>query len=194
MRRRLGSLAVAGLFLLAFAAPVAARERVRESGTFYSFFSFSSSCSGNTCTDTSVDAFSGDAATLVVCFNEFTFNSRTGRFIAQQNGCTETDPAALAISSSFVVTLAPTPVTLFNCNQRRCTEGATVTVSAADRPAEPIQTVTGRVTIKDGTCTTRISFTDRSAAVVGTLTVDGIDLDEKGFATISDQTVTTSCR
>jgi hypothetical protein len=192
--RRLGFLVAAALLMLAFAAPVSARDRVRDSGTFYSFSSFSGVCSGNTCTDTSVDAFSIDAQTLVVCFNQFTYNSRTGRGISQQGGCTETDPSALTISSAISVSLAPTAVTLFNCTQRRCTEGDTVTVSASDQASGPIQTVTGRVTIKDGTCTTRITFSDRSAEVAGTLTVDGTTLDEQGFATISDQTVTTSCR
>lgn len=192
--RRLGFLGAAALLVLAFAAPVDARERVRESGTFNNFSSFSTTCSGNTCTDTGVDVFSGDAETLVVCFNEFTYNTRTGRPVSQRGGCTETDSSVLTISSSFSVSLAPTAVTLFNCNQRRCTEGATVTVSASDQAIGPIQTVTGRVTIKDGTCTTRITFSDRSAEVAGTLTIDGTTLDEQGFATVSSQTATTSCR
>jgi len=191
--RRLGFFGAAVLLALTLAAPASAAERVRESGTFHSFSSGSFVCSGNTCTDTFVDAFSIGNDTLVVCFNEFTYNVRTGRGTSE-GGCTETVESALTISDDFTVTLAPTAVTLFSCNQRRCTEGDTVTVSAADEAVGPIQTVTGRVTIKDGTCTIRISFSDRFAEVAGTMTIDGVTIDQQGFASVSEQTMTTTCR
>jgi hypothetical protein len=193
--RRLGFLLAAALLMLAFAAPVAARERVRESGTFNYFSSISSTCSGNTCTDTVLDVFPTSLDTIVVCLNEYTYNSRTGRLISQQGGCTPAMPASvLTISSALSVRLAPTDVTFQNCNQRRCTEGDTVTVSASDQASGPTTTVTGRVTIKDGTCTTKITFSDRFADVSGTMTVDGTTLAEQGSATVSNQTSTTSCR
>lgn len=194
MRRRLAFFGAALLLALTLAAPVSAAERVKESGTFHSFFSGSFVCSGNTCTDTFIDAFSIGDDTLVVCFNKFVFNARTGRSISSEGGCTETSESALTISSGFSVRLAPTDVTLFNCNQRRCTEGDTVTVSAADEAAGPIATVTGRVTIKEGTCTIRISFSDRFAQVAGTMTIDGVTLDQTGSATESNQTTATTCR
>jgi hypothetical protein len=192
--RRLGFFGAAALLALTLAAPASAAERVRESGTFYSFFSGSFVCSGNTCTDTFVDAFSIGNDTLLVCFNEFTFNARTGRHISSQGGCTETGDSALNISNNFTVTLAPTDVTLSSCNQRRCTEGDTVTVSATDEAIGPIGTATGRVTIKDGTCTIKISFRDSFAEVAGTMTIDGVTIDQQGFASVSEQTMTTTCR
>jgi hypothetical protein len=192
--RRLGFLFAAALLMLAFAAPVSARDRVKESGTFNYFSSISTTCSGNTCTDTVVDVFPLSSDTSFVCLSHYTYNSRTGRLISQESGCAETPASALTISKDISVRLAPTDVTFANCNQRRCTEGDTVTVSASDEASGPIQTVTGRVTIKEGNCTTRITFSDRSAEVTGTITVDGTTLDERGFATVSDQTTTTSCR
>lgn len=192
--RRLGFLAAALLLTLTVATPALARERVRESGTFNSFSSGNFVCSGNTCTDTFIDAFSIGDGILVVCYNEFTFNARNGRQISSDGGCSETDESALTISEDFSVSLAATDVTLFRCNQRTCTEGDTVTVSAADEAIGPISTATGRVTIKDGTCTIRISFSDASAEIAGTMTVDGTTLDQQGFATVSDQTTTTTCR
>jgi hypothetical protein len=192
--RRLGIFGAAALLALTLAAPASAAERVRESGTFYSFSSGSFVCSGNTCTDTFIDAFSIGNDTVAVCYNEFTFNARTGRHISSKGGCTDTGDSALNISSDFTVTLAPTDITLFNCNQRRCTEGDTVTVSATDEATGPITTATGRVTIKDGTCTIRINFSDRFAEIGGTMTIDGVSVDQQGFASVSDQTMTTTCR
>ena len=192
--RRLGIFGAAALLALSLAAPASAAERVRESGTFYQFSSGSFVCSGNTCTDTFVDAFSIGNDTLLVCYNTFTYNARTGRSVSSEGGCAETGDSALRISSNFTVTLAPTDIPVFSCNQRRCTEVGTVTVSATDTPIGPVQTATGRVTIKDGTCTIRISFTDRFAQVGGTMTIDGVSIDQTGFAVESDQTMTTTCR
>jgi hypothetical protein len=192
--RRLRFFGAAALLALSFAAPASGAERVRESGTFHQFFSGSFVCSGNTCTDRFIDAFSIGNDTLLVCFNEFIFNARTGRHISSQGGCTETSESTLNISNNFTVTLAPTDITLSSCNPRRCTEGDTVTVSATDTPIGPVQTATGRVTIKDGTCTIRISFSDRFAEIGGTMTIDGVTLEQTGFAVESEQTMTTTCR
>jgi hypothetical protein len=194
MRRRLGFLSAALFLALTLATPALAAERVRESGTFEQFFSSNFVCSANTCTDTVIEAFSIGDGLLLVCYSEFTFNARTGRTISSDSGCSETDDSALTITSDFSVTLAPTDVTLFRCNQRTCTEGDTVTVSATDEAVGPISTATGRVTIRDGSCTIRISFRDSFAEIAGTMTVDGTTLEQQGSATISDQTTTTTCR
>jgi hypothetical protein len=191
--RRSAFIAAAVLLTLTLAAPVSAAERVRESGTFYSFSSGNFECSGNTCTDTFIDVFSIDSSTIVVCYNQFSFNARTGRGTSSVGGCAETCDSALTVSGDLSVTLAPTDIVLFSCNQRTCVEGDTVTVSASDDAVGPVTTATGRVTVKDGTCTYRISFSDTSAEIAGTMTVDGETLDQTGFVTVSDQTTTTIC-
>ena len=192
--RRPAFIAAAVLLTLTLAAPVSAAERVRESGTFYQFSSVNFECSGNFCTETFIDAFSIDSGIIAVCYNEFTFNARTGRGSSSDGGCAEVSDSALTISNDFSVTLAPTDIVLFDCNRRTCTEGDTVTVSASDDAAGPVTTATGRVTVKEGNCTIRISFSDASAEVAGTMTVDGETLDQSGFATVSEQTTTTTCR
>jgi hypothetical protein len=192
--RRLGIFGAAALLALSLAAPASAAERVRESGTFYEFSSGSFVCSGNTCTETFVDAFSVGNDSLAVCYNRFTYNARTGRNTSSEGGCAKTGNSALRISSNFTVTLASTEIAIGTCNQRRCIETGTVTVSATDTAAGPIQTATGRVTIKDGTCTIRINFSDRSAQIAGKMTIDGTTLDQSGFAVERNQTMTTTCR
>jgi hypothetical protein len=192
--RRLGFLAAALLLTLSLASPALAAERVRESGTFNQFFSANFVCSANTCTETFIEAFSIGDGLMAVCYNEFTYNARTGRTISSDGGCSETEESALTISGDLSVSLAATDVTLFRCNQRTCTEGDTVTVSATDEAIGPISTASGRITIRDGSCTIRISFRDSFAEIAGTMTVDGTTLEQQGSATVSDQTTTTTCR
>jgi hypothetical protein len=194
MRRLLISFTALPILVLALAAPAAAAPPLRESGTQASFFSFNTICSGATCTDTYVDAFNIDSETLVVCLSSYTYNVHTGRLVSQESGCIETSPEALTISSDFTVTLAETAITLFDCNRHACTEGDTLTVSAQDSAVGPVFTDSGRGTSSDGTCTYRYSFSSESAEVAGTMTIDGVTLEQSGFASISQFTVSSRCR
>ena len=193
MRRSFVPLIAVPVLLLMLAAPVAAAPPMRESGTQQSLSSVATTCSGATCTDTIVDAFTVDSETLVVCLSSYTYNVRTGRLVSQESGCTETSPGALTITADFKVTLTDTTITLATCNQRGCTEGDTVTVSAQDTAVGPVFTETGSGTFSDGTCTSRYRFTSESAPVAGTMTIDGVVLQQSGFASISQFTVSTRC-
>ncbi len=194
MRRRiLAPLIAVPILLLVLAAPAAAAPPMRESGTQESLFSVSTTCSGSTCTDTIVNAFTIDSETLVVCLSSFTYNPRTGRLVSQESGCTETSPEALTVTGDFTVTLSETAVTLASCDRRGCTEGDTVTVSARDSAVGPILTDSGKGTFSDGTCTSRYRFTSQSAQVAGTMTIDGVTLEQSGSASISEFTVSTRC-
>ena len=192
-RRSFVPLIAVPVLLLMLAAPVAAAPPMRESGTQQSLSSVATTCSGATCTDTIVDAFTVDSETLVVCLSSYTYNVRTGRLVSQESGCTETSPGALTVTSDFTATLAPTAVTVASCDQRGCTEGRTVTVSAQDSAVGPVFSETGRGTSSDGTCTYRYRFSSQSAQVAGTLTVDGVTQPQSGFASISEFTVSSRC-
>ena len=192
-RRSFVPLIAVPVLLLTLAAPVAAAPPMRESGTQESFSSVATACSGSTCTNTAVDAFTLDSETLVVCLNSYTYNVRTGRLVSQESGCTETSPDALTVTGDFTVTLADTTVTLATCNQRGCTEGDTVTVSARDSAVGPVFSETGRGTFTDGTCTSRYRFSSESAQIAGTMTIDGVTLQQSGSASISQFTVSSTC-
>ena len=192
-RRSFVTLIAVPVLLLVLAAPVAAAPPMRESGTQQSFFSVATSCSGSTCTDRVLEAFTLDSETLVVCLSSFTYNPRTGRLVSQESGCTETSPGALTVTGDFTVTLADTAVTLATCNRRGCTESDTVTVSAQDSAVGPVFTETGRGTFSDGSCTSRYSFTSQSSQIAGTMTIDGVAYQQSGSASISQFTVSTRC-
>lgn len=51
----------------------------------------------------------------------------------------------------------------------------------------------GRGTSNDGTCTYRYSFTDLSAELAGTMTIDGVTMDQWGWGSLSQYSVTTRC-
>jgi hypothetical protein len=194
MRRLLISIAAIPILLLTLAGTAAAAPPLRESGTQVSFSSQASACSTATCTDTYLDVYNADAQTYVVCLTSYTYSIRTGRLISEESGCTETSSAVLSITDDFTVTLTETPITLFECNQRTCSESDTITVSAQDSAIGPVATETGRGTFSDGTCTYRYSTTSESALVAGTMTIDGVTVDQSGFAYVSEFTVSTRCR
>ena len=193
MRRVVVSVGLLPILLFMLAAPAAAAPPLRESGTQKQFFSVSSTCSQNSCTDTFLDAFSIDANTLLVCVSSFTYNIRTGRPISQESGCSETSNDALVIGNDLSATLAETAVTFVDCNRRGCVEGDTVIVSASDTAFGPVFSETGRGTFTDGTCTFRFRFTSTSSEVAGTMTIDGVVYEQSGFAGISEFTVSSRC-
>lgn len=181
------------VLLLALAAPTLAAPPLKESGTQQSFNSYAFECSGATCTDTSLYAYTLDAETLEVCLEITTFNWRTNRLVAGEFGCTWTDPSALDITADFTVTLAQTSIALSDCNRRGCTESRTVTVSAQDSAAGPVFTESSRGTFSDGTCTYRYSSSSQSADIAGTMWIDGAAVEQSGYASISQYSVTSRC-
>ena len=200
MRRFFVPLTVVPVLLLTLAAPALAAPPLKESGTSMYFSSYSTVCvegGSPTCTDTSLDVFSLSPDTLLVCLNTYTYSTRTYRLISQEYGCTETSSAALTFTGDFTVSLSDTSVTVaeVTCGPRRCAEGGsrTVTVSALDSAVGPILTSTGRGSFTDGTCTYRYSFTDQSAELAGTITIDGVTVDQWGWGSVSQFTVTTRC-
>lgn len=194
MRRIVGSVVLLPILLLLLAAPAAAAPPMRESGTQEFMSAFSSSCGPSTCTDTLVDAFTVAEGVVVVCVSEFTFNVRTGRLISEESGCTETSSEALVVGDDLSASLAPTSVTFFDCNQRGCVEGDTVTVSAELTAFGPVFTFTDRGTFSDGTCTFRFRSSGEQSEASGTLTIDGDTRDANGFVGISELTVSSQCR
>jgi hypothetical protein len=194
MRRIFVSLVALPLLLVLFAAPVAAAPPLKESGTQDSLSAFSSSCSGSTCTGTAVDAFTAQEGVVVVCVSQFTHNVRNGRIVSEEFGCSETSSDALVVTDDLSGSLAATSVTFFQCNQRRCTEGDTVTVSAELTSVGPVFTFTDRGTFSDGTCTFRFRSSGEQSEATGTLTIDGETLDANGFVATSEFTVSSRCR
>ncbi len=189
MRRVVTAFIVLPILVLALAAPAAAAPPLKESGTQLSFFSVNTECSGATCTDTVLEAFTIDAQTVAVCLSYFTYNIHTGRGTGE-GSCAETDSSALTISPELTVTLDETAITLFSCNRHTCTEGDTVVVSAQDSAIGPIFSETSRGTFTDGTCTYRFSSSSDSAEIAGTMTIDGVTLEQQfGYASISEFTV-----
>lgn len=192
------------LLLATAAAPALAAQPFRESGTQNFLFSFSSDCTGTgnrtTCDDAFLDVFPIGPDTSLVCvsMSTFAFNERTGRgrLISEQSGCNETPNSVLDVSvadDTLTATLSDTQVDLFSCNQRTCTEGDTVTVSASDT-GSPVVDYSGRGSFRDGPCTFRFSFTGQRADVTGTMTIDGTTLAEEGSASTEDYRVTERCR
>jgi hypothetical protein len=194
MRRIFVSLVVLPILLLLLAAPAAAAPPLKESGTQESMSAFSSSCSAATCTDTFVDAFTVEEGLVVVCVSEFTFNVRNGRIISEEFGCSEPSADGLVVTDDLSASLAETSVTFFDCNQRGCTEGDTITVSAELTSFGPVFTFTDRGTFSDGTCTFRFRSSGEQSEAAGTLTIDGETLDANGSVSISEFTVSSQCK
>jgi hypothetical protein len=193
-----------GLLLAMVASPAAAAEPFKESGTQQYLFSFSSECTptGNrtTCHDVYLDVFPIGPDMSVVCVGRvtFAFNERTGqgRLISDENGCAETAASVLDVvvaGDTLTATLSDTQVTLFNCNQRTCTEGDTVTVSAVDS-GSPVVDYSSRGSFKEGRCTFRFSYTGQRADVTGTITVDDLTVAQEGGASTEDYRVSEQCR
>ncbi|HLO36297.1 MAG TPA: hypothetical protein VK194_09455 [Candidatus Deferrimicrobium sp.] len=204
MRRALALIPVIGL-LLVLAAPVAADTSKPISGTYKSTSSVSLDCvpqgARTTCTQTSVDVYTDVPPLVVVCVNvdTFTYSDRTGRgrFISNENGCSDPiDGSALAITVSrdqMTASLAPTAVTLFECDRRACSETRTVVVATSDTGG-PVTATVSRNFYRDGTCTYRYSESALSAEVAGTLTLDDVTMPESGYAQLSDVKVTETCK
>lgn len=204
MRRIALICSAVALLLATAAAPAMAAQPFRESGTQNFLFSFSSDCTGTgnrtTCNEAFLDVFPVGPDTSVVCLSmsTFAFNERTGRgrLISEQSGCNETANSVLDVSvadDTLTATLSDTQVDLFSCNQRTCTEGDTVTVSASDS-GSPVVDYSGRGSFRDGPCTFRFSFTGQRAEVTGTMTIDGTTLAEQGSASTEDYRVSERCR
>lgn len=191
---------VVPMLLLALAAPTLAAPPLKESGTSMYFSSYSTVCSEGrspSCTDTSLNVFSIAPDSVLVCVDTYTYSARTYRLISQESGCTETSSSVLSITGDFTVTLSDTSVTVseLRCGRRGCIEAGTrtITVSAQDAAVGPIQTSSGRGSFSDGTCTYRYSFTERSAELAGTMTIDGVTLDQWGWGSVGEYRVTARC-
>lgn len=182
MRRTIATGVVLPILLILLAAPVAAAPPVRDSGTQQFFSAFSSSCGPSTCTDTFVEVFTASDETIVVCLFETTYNIRTGRLISEDGACSEEVSAdALVISGDLSsASLSPTDVTFFNCNQRGCTEGETITVSAELTGFGPTFTDKSRSTFSDGTCTVSFSSSGEQRQASGTISLGNETLAADG--------------
>lgn len=200
MRRIMVPVIVVPMLLLMLAAPAFAAPPLKESGTSMSFSSGSSVCTEGgspTCTDTWVDAFSASPDTIVVCLGMNIYSTRTYRTVSQEYGCSETSSAALMFTSDFSVTLADTSITVFKytCGPRRCTEAGSrnVIVSALDTAVGPINSSSGRGSFSDGTCTYRYSYTDQSAQLAGTMTIDDVTMEQWGWGSVGTFSTTVRC-
>ena len=201
MRRALLTmLSIAG-FVLVAAVPAAAAppERFRESGSYEYLYSVSEDCrqqggERSVCSNVTVDAFTISEDLVAVCVSTATYVFQRERFTlrSEEFGCTEVDSSALTVTDGLVATLAPTTVTLSSEGRRGGSRE--VTVSAQDSPIGDIATVSGRSSFRDGNCTYRSSFTERSAEVEGTVTIDGVTLEEFGFAATGESTTSVRCR
>jgi hypothetical protein len=143
-----------------------------------------------------VDVFTVGDGVIVVCVSEFTFNIHTGRQISEESGCSdEISASALEISDDLSsASLSPTAVTFFNCNQRGCVEGDTVTVSAELTGFGPVFTDSQRFTFSDGTCTFRFSSSGEQRQATGTLTIDGDTVSAEGSIGMGTFTEMVRCR
>jgi hypothetical protein len=185
MKRVASVLAGVVLLIAASVVPVAADTTGGEN----QLQSSSSSCVGSVCTDTNVSAFL-DPSGGTACIDFLTYTGNT--FVSDESGCA---PApSFRISSTLAASFGPTSIPLELCDDSGCTASRTVTVSASDTPSGPISTTTGRSTTKDGTCTSKIKFTDRSVNATGTYTIDGVTTAETGFVSTHSETSKTTCR
>ena len=188
MRRAVSILAGLILLIAASVVPVAADT----TGGGNQLESFSSTCVGNVCTDTNVSAFLDPSAGGTACIDYFKYLADDGTFVSEENGCA---PApSFTISSALAASFGPTSIPLGLCDDTSCTASRTVTVSASDSPTGRITTTSGKSTTKDGVCTTKIKFTDRSVSVAGTYTVDGTTTAETGDVSTHSETSKTTCR
>lgn len=186
MRRAATVLAGLVLLIAAAAVPVAADT----TGGGNQLQSFSSACDGDVCTDTWVSAYL-DPSGGTACITFYTYRT-DGTYISDEGGCA---PApSFVITSTLAASFGPTSIPLTFCDETSCTATRTVIVSASDTPTGPITTTSGRSTTKDGTCTTRIKFTDRSVSVAGTYTIDATTTAETGWVSTHTETSKTTCR
>ena len=188
MRRAASVLAGLVLLIAASVVPVAADTtgggNQLQSSTF--------TCNAEVCTDTNVSAFL-DPSGGTACLDILMFSAVDKSFVSDETGCA---PApTFKISSTLAASFGPTSIPLDLCDENGdCAPSRTVTVSASDLPTGPITTTSGKSTTKDGTCTTKIKFTDRSVNVAGTYTIDGHTTAEAGFVSTHTETSKTTCR
>ena len=194
MRRIVGSVVLLPILALLLAGPVAAVPPFHDSGTEQSISAFTSSCGPATCTDTFVDAFTPADDLVVVCVSQFTFNVHNGRLTSEQNGCSEASSDALVIDDLSSASLAPTAVTLFSCNQQRCNEGDTLTVSAELTGFGSSFKDSQRFTFNDGTCTFKQSFSGDTRQATGSITIDGDTSDADGSIRTGKFSFSEHCR
>jgi len=187
MRRAASVLAGLVLLMAASIVPVAADT----TGGGNQLTSFATACADNVCVDTTVSAFleqSGGTA----CIDFLTYLPEDGTSVSDEFGCA---PApSFKILSTLAASFGPTSISLELCDENTCTASRTVIVSASDTPVGSITTTSGKSTTKDGTCTSKIRFTDRSVSVVGTFTVDGTTTAETGDVSTHTETSKTTCR
>ena len=129
------------------------------------------------------------------CLEIFKYSiSSNGRFtvISDEFGCASS--GTMAIGADLSVTVAPTEIQLDNCARRNCSPSRTVTVSASDSPTGPVSTTTTRSTTKDGSCTTKMTTTDKFVDLAGTMTIDGTVYDETGSVDVFTSTSITHCK
>jgi hypothetical protein len=194
--RRVATLAVVVLALLAFAPTVVAdttgpAPSPRESYTSVGFDASTSACGAQTCTDTFVSGEhtttdSGDVFTFV-CVDQFTYNVRTGRG-SGQSGCNETADLTVARDLSRA-TLAPTDIEA--CGRQQCD---TLTVSAELVAVGDSASFRGRFTEKDGTCTFTYSESGERQAAEGSITFNAETLSAEGAIRSSKTTFASRCR
>lgn len=193
-------IAVPALLAL-LATPAMGAQPIRESGIYESFSSSSEICTTGAqaeCSYTSLSVYSYDPDTIEVCLYTATYPSGRGApGFTEGYGCTVVDDGALTVTEDFDFILAETALEFFeySCQARQCTETfGTVTVSANDSAIGPISTTSGRGTFTEGGCTYRYSFVDQWAELAGTMTVDGVTMDQWGSGYVTDATSSVRCR
>jgi hypothetical protein len=196
VRRFAVAFLVVPFVLLLAIGPVAADTS--PNGT--NFSSSSSSCSQTggrqVCSDINLFVSSNeDGSDGPPCLEIFTYSiGSNGRFtvISDEFGCASS--GTMAVGADLSVTLDATAISLDSCGRRNCSPSRTVTVSASDSPTGPISITTTRSTTKSGNCTTKMTTTDQSAELAGTITIDGTVYDEQGFIDVFTSTSITHCK
>jgi hypothetical protein len=197
VRRIAVALLTVPIAVLLAAGPVVADTS--PNGTNFNSFATTCSTTGGkqVCTDTNLFVSSNeDGSAAAPCLDLFTYSiSANGRFtgISDEFGCGD-DSSVVTIGSDLSVTIDATPITIESCRQHSCTGSRTVTLSASDTPTGPITTTTTKSTTKAGDCTTKMTTTDVSAELAGTITIDGAVIDETGFVDVFTSTSITHCK
>jgi hypothetical protein len=201
LRRVLVPLFVVPALIAMLAAPTLAAPPYRESGVYESFDSSAETCTsgpGAECTYTSLSVYSYDPDTIEVCLYTATYPiSRGAPSFTEGYGCTIVDDGALTVTDDFSFILAATDIDFFeySCKARQCTETfEVVTVSAEDSPIGPVSTSSGRGTFTEDNCTYRFSYTQQFAELAGTMTIDGVTMEQWGYGFVSNATSSVRCR
>jgi hypothetical protein len=201
LRRLLIPFVAVPVLIAMLAAPALAAPPMRESGVYESFDSSAETCTTGpqaTCSYTSLSAVSYDPDTIEVCLYTATYPIGHGApGFTEGYGCTFVDDSVLTVTDDFGFVLAPTDIDFFErtCQARTCTETfAVVTVSADDAAIGPISTSSGRGSFTEGSCTYRYSYTQQYAQLAGTMTIDGVTIEQWGSGSVFDSTSSVRCR